>query len=194
MSRFQTNITNEEIAAMPKCVFPGTVEIIDTEEKAVAACAYLMTQPALGFDTETRPSFKAGVSNRTALLQLSSADRCFLFRLSQMKFVRDVARVLENGDVLKIGAAVRDDIKGLQKFRWFRPQGFVDLQNVAGAWGIEEKSVRKLAAIVLGCSVSKAQRLSNWEAAAFTKAQVSYAATDAWVCLEIYDRLMKEPK
>jgi len=171
---------------MPKCAFPGTVEIVDTEEKAVAACAYLMAQSALGFDTETRPSFKAGVSNRT--------DRCFLFRLSQMKFVREVARVLESGDVVKVGAAVRDDIKGLQRLRWFRPQGFVDLQSVAGEWGIEEKSVRKLAAIVLGSSVSKAQRLSNWEAATLTKAQIGYAATDAWVCLEIYNRLMKEPR
>ena len=169
---------------MPKCAFPGTVEIVDTEEKAVAACAYLMAQSALGFDTETR----------TALLQLASADRCFLFRLSQMKFVREVARVLESGDVVKVGAAVRDDIKGLQRLRWFRPQGFVDLQSVAGEWGIEEKSVRKLAAIVLGSSVSKAQRLSNWEAATLTKAQIGYAATDAWVCLEIYNRLMKEPR
>ena len=124
---------------MPKCAFPGTVEIVDTEEKAVAACAYLMAQSALGFDTETRPSFKAGVSNRTALLQLASADRCFLFRLSQMKFVREVARVLESGDVVKVGAAVRDDIKGLQRLRWFRPQGFVDLQSVAGEWGIEAR-------------------------------------------------------
>lgn len=123
MSCFRNNITNEEITAMPKCAFPGTVEIVDTEEKAVAACAYLMAQSALGFDTETRPSFKAGVSNRTALLQLASADRCFLFRLSQMKFVREVARVLESGDVVKVGAAVRDDIKGLQRLRWFRPQG-----------------------------------------------------------------------
>ena len=131
---------------------------------------------------------------RTALLQLASADRCFLFRLSQMKFVREVARVLESGNVVKVGAAVRDDIKGLQKLRWFRPQGFVDLQSVAGEWGIEEKSVRKLAAIVLGSSVSKAQRLSNWEAATLTKAQIGYAATDAWVCLEIYNRLMKEPR
>ncbi len=179
---------------MPKCAFPGTVEIVDTEEKAVVACAYLMAQSALGFDTETRPSFKTGVSNRTALLQLASADRCFLFRLSQMKFVREVARVLESGNVVKVGAAVRDDIKGLQKLRWFRPQGFVDLQSVAGEWGIEEKSVRKLAAIVLGSSVSKAQRLSNWEAATLTKAQIGYAATDAWVCLEIYNRLMKEPR
>lgn len=179
---------------MGKCVFPGVVEIIDTAEKAAAACAYLGGLDAVGFDTETRPSFKAGVTNRTALLQISSRERCFLFRLSCMKLGRDVTRILENPAIAKIGAAVRDDIKGLQRLRPFRPQGFIDLQSIACEWGIEEKSVRKLAGIVLGSSVSKAQRLSNWEATTLTAAQVSYAATDAWVCLRIYDTLMSEPK
>ncbi len=194
MSRFQHTISNDEIAVLPKCVFEGTVEIVDTEEKAEQACAYLAGCRSIGFDTETRPSFKAGVTNKTALLQLSSEERCFLFRLSRMRFVTDLVRLLENEEVLKIGAAVRDDIRGLQSLRYFKPRGFVDLQSIVGQWGIEEKSVRKLAAVVLGSYVSKAQRLSNWEAAKYTPAQVSYAATDAWVCLEIYRRLMEEPK
>lgn len=177
-----------------KCVFPGSVEIVDTPEKAEAACAYLMSQPVLGFDTETRPSFKAGIFNKTALLQLSSFDRCFLFRLSQMKMTAAMTRVLESGDIAKVGAAVRDDIKGLQSHKFFRPRNFIDLQTIAPQWGIEDKSLRKLAGIVLGQSVSKAQRLSNWEAANFTPAQINYAATDAWVCIKIYDQLMKEPK
>ena len=194
MSRFPEHITNEELARMPRCSFPGPVEVIDTEERAAAACAYLLSCERVGFDTETRPSFKAGVSNRTALLQLSSADRCFLFRLSRMKLSKEIAKVLESDSVLKVGAAVRDDIKGLQKLRFFRPRGFVDLQSMVGEWGIAEKSVRKLAGIGLAAPVSKAQRLSNWEAATLTPAQIDYAATDAWVCLEIYDKLMQEPK
>lgn len=194
MSRFNPNITNEELGALAKCAFPGTVEIVDTPQKAEEACAYLLEQPMLGFDTETRPSFKPGVTNKTALLQLSSFDRCFLFRLSHMKMTPDIARVLESADTMKIGAAVRDDIKGLQHHRFFKPQNFIDLQSIAPEWGIEDKSLRKLAGIVLGQSVSKAQRLSNWEAANFTPAQIGYAATDAWVCLKIYDQLMKEPK
>ena len=111
-----------------------------------------------------------------------------------MKLSKEIAKVLESDSVLKVGAAVRDDIKGLQKLRFFRPRGFVDLQSMVGEWGIAEKSVRKLAGIVLAASVSKAQRLSNWEAATLTPAQIDYAATDAWVCLEIYDKLMQEPK
>lgn len=194
MSRFAPTITNDEVSAMMKCAFPGCVEIVDTEAKTSEACAYLIGQKFLGFDTETRPSFKPGVVNKTALLQLSSFDRCFLFRLSQVKITKELVRVLESPDVMKIGAAVRDDIKGLQHLRFFNPRNFVDLQNIAPQWGIEEKSVKKLAGIVLGRSVSKAQRLSNWEAANFTPAQIGYAATDAWVCLKIYDELMKEPK
>lgn len=194
MSRFNPSITNEELSVLAKCNFPGTVEIVDTVERSDAACAYLLRQTALGFDTETRPSFKPGIHNKTALLQLSSFDRCFLFRLSQMKITPGLVQVLESPEIIKVGAAVRDDIKGLQCLKPFKPQNFIDLQSIASQWGIEEKSVRKLAGIVLGKSVSKAQRLSNWEAANFTQAQVGYAATDAWVCLEIYDKLMKEPK
>lgn len=176
---------------LPKGAFPGTVEVIDHESKVDAACDYLLGCKCIGFDTETRPSFKAGVVNKTALLQLSSEDRCFLFRLSKMRLDKAILKVLANPDVIKVGAAIRDDIKGLQALRSFKPAGFVDLQNFAGQYGIEEKSVRKLAAIVLGVGISKAQRLSNWEAASYTPAQISYAATDAWVCLEIYNKILK---
>lgn len=194
MSRFKENISNDEVAALTKCSFSGVVEVIDTEDKVKEACDYLLSCRAIGFDTETRPSFKPGVCNKTALLQLSGKERCFLFRLSKMKLDKPIIKVLESKEVVKIGAAVRDDIKGLQELRKFKSDNFIDLQNIAGEWGIAEKSVRKLAGIVLGQSVSKAQRLSNWEASNYTPAQINYAATDAWVCLEIYETLMKESK
>lgn len=194
MSSFQENISNEEIAVMAKCSFSGIVDIIDTEEKAEEACDYLLSCKAIGFDTETRPTFKPGASNKTALLQLSGNDRCFLFRLSMMKLDKPIIKVLESKEVAKIGAAIRDDIRGLQVLRNFRPGNFIDLQTIAAEWGIAEKSVRKLAGIVLGESVSKAQRLSNWEAANYTPAQINYAATDAWVCLKIYETLINESK
>jgi len=189
MSEFLNTITNEEVAALPKGVFHGSIEIVDTEAGVNAACDYLLKCPRLGFDTETRPSFKAGVTNKVALLQLSSEERCFLFRLSRMRLDKAILKVLSNPDIIKVGAAVHDDLKGLQSLRRFRPAGFVDLQSIAGQYGIGEKSVRKLAAIVLGYGISKAQRLSNWEAASYTQAQMSYAATDAWVCLEIYNKM-----
>lgn len=190
MSGFLYTITNEEVALLPKASFRGSVEIIDGESGVNDACDYLLGCRAIGFDTETRPSFKAGEANRVALLQLSSADRCFLFRLSKMRLDKAILKVLSDPGVVKVGAAIRDDIKALQTLRRFRPGGFVDLQNIAGEYGIGEKSVRKLAGIVLGVGISKAQRLSNWEAASYTPAQISYAATDAWVCLEVYNRLL----
>ena len=194
MGVFQQTISNEEIPLLPKAAFPGEIIVVDTEKGVARACEWLMGQSAIGFDTETRPAFKAGVTNKVALLQLSGEGKCFLFRLCKMKLDKPIIKVLENNAIQKIGAAVHDDIKGLQALRHFRPGGFLDLQGIVGDWGIQEKSVRKFSAIVMGVGISKAQRLSNWEAARLTPAQMSYAATDAWICLEVYKRLMAEPR
>lgn len=187
---FQANISNEELATLPLAQFPGQITIVDREPLLEEACAELMTQQMIGFDTETRPSFTSGVSNKVALLQLSTPTHCFLFRLCKIRMEKSLLRVLGNPNLLKIGAAVRDDIKGMQKLRHYKAAGFVDLQSIVGEYGIEEKSVRKMAAITLGIRISKAQRLSNWEASTLTPAQQLYAATDAWVSLEIYRKLL----
>jgi len=143
----------------------------------------------VGFDTETRPAFTAGNSNKVALLQLSTPERCYLMRLCCMRLDKAIVRVLEKPGLIKVGAAVRDDVKALVALRRFRPGGFLDLQSIVGSYGIHELSLRKMAAIVLGIRISKAQRLSNWEAMELTLPQQLYAATDAWVALEIYNRL-----
>lgn len=187
---FQANISNEELAALPLAQFPGRITVVDREEMLAEACAELMGRRAIGFDTETRPSFTSGISNKVALLQLSTPDHCFLFRLCKLRLDKALIRVLESPDILKIGAAVRDDIKGMQKLRHYRPAGFIDLQSIVENYGIAEKSVRKMAAVTLGIRISKAQRLSNWEASTLTPAQQLYAATDAWVSLEIYRKLL----
>ncbi len=174
--------------------FPGRVMVVETSEQLAEACRHIRTCKALGFDTETRPTFTAGVTHRVALLQLSTPEVCYLIRLCKLHLERPLAAILENPEILKIGAAIPNDIQALQKLRRFRQGGFVDLQNIVHEWGIIEKSVRKMAAIVLGIRISKAQRLSNWEAAALTPSQQSYAATDAWACLEIYDKLHHTPK
>ena len=191
---FQQTISNEDTAKLPAAQFAGPIVIVDNEKKIEAACRDLASSPVLGFDTETRPSFKAGVTYRVALLQLSTPRCCYLFRLNRMRFEKQIVKILENKDILKIGADVAGDIRSLHALRRFRPEGFVDLQQLAPDWGIEEKSLRKLSAIVLRQRVSKAQRLSNWEAATLADKQKLYAATDAWVCTAIYDRLLHTPK
>lgn len=191
---FLSTIGNEETAQLPAARFPGEIVVVDHVNAIRTACEELAAEPVIGFDTETRPSFRPGVHNRVALLQLSTPRRCFLFRLCAVPLAREILRILENKRILKIGAAVSGDLAALHELRHFREGGFVDLQSIVGEWGIEEKSLRKMSAIVLGCRVSKAQRLSNWEATNLTEQQQMYAATDAWSCIRIYERLQHVPK
>jgi ribonuclease D len=191
---FQPKIGNEETAALPAIEYQGEIRVIEREEEISEACAYLASHPVIGFDTETRPSFRQGVTFRVSLLQLSTSERCYLFRLNRIPLAAPLLELLGNAKVRKVGADVAGDLRSLRQLRHFRDGGFVDLQAIAPDWGIEEKSLRKLSAIVLGKRVSKAQRLSNWEAAQLTDKQLLYAATDAWVCTEIYDKLQQTPR
>lgn len=193
-NRFVEKIDNERTAQLPAIEFQGEIRVVEHERDVAAACEYLGRQPILGFDTETRPSFRPGVSFRVSLLQLSSPERCYLFRLNRIPLSAPILHLLENRHLPKIGADVAGDLRSLRQLRHFRDGGFVDLQSIAPEWGIGEKSLRKLSAIVLGQRVSKAQRLSNWEATTLTDKQQLYAATDAWVCIRIYDRLLHTPK
>ena len=196
---FQPTITNEQAAELASARFDGNIIIVDREEQIEAACRDLAAQHIIGFDTETRPSFKAGVSNKVALLQLSTHENCYLIRLCRTKLHSALLKILSNPNIIKIGADVAGDLRSLHALRHFNERGFIDLQHIVSAWGIEEKSLRKMSAIVLGERVSKAQRLSNWEASTLTPQQQMYAATDAWVCISIYEHLLKtepltEPK
>ena len=193
-NNFTDKISNEETAALPAIEFKGEIRIIEHERDIVPACKFLMKQAVVGFDTETRPSFRPGISYRVSLLQLSTPQLCFLFRLNNIPLAKPILQVLETDSILKIGADVAGDLRSLRQIRHFRDGGFVDLQGIAPEWGIGEKSLRKLSAIVLGRRVSKAQRLSNWEAATLTDKQQLYAATDAWVCTRIYEQLLRTPK
>lgn len=193
-NRFAEKIGNEQTAQLPAIEFRGEIRIVEHERDIAAACEYLRKQPVIGFDTETRPSFRPGVTFRVSLLQLSSPKRCYLFRLNRIPLAGPILRLLEDKKLVKVGADVAGDLRSLRQLRHFRDGGFVDLQTIAPEWGIGEKSLRKLSAIVLGQRVSKAQRLSNWEAATLTDKQQVYAATDAWVCIRIYDRLLQTSK
>ncbi|MBO5217418.1 MAG: 3'-5' exonuclease domain-containing protein 2 [Alistipes sp.] len=191
---FQPTITNEQTASLSPAQFDGKIIVVESEHQIEQMIKHLSAQRIIGFDTETRPSFKSGVSNKVALLQLSSHSRCYLIRLCRMKFHNQILKILSNPDILKIGADVKGDIHSLHALRNFKEQGFIDLQHIISEWGIEEKSLRKMSAIVLGQRVSKAQRLSNWEASQLTPQQQLYAATDAWICIKIYEKLLATPK
>lgn len=194
VNNFIDKISNEQTALLPAVEFRGEIRIVEHERDIAAACKTLAEQPVIGFDTETRPSFRPGVTFRVSLLQLSTPTVCYLFRLNKIPLAKPILQLLEDRRILKIGADVAGDLRSLRQIRHFRDGGFVDLQGIAPEWGIGEKCLRKLSAIVLGRRVSKAQRLSNWEAATLTDKQQLYAATDAWVCTRIYEQLLRTPK
>lgn len=186
---FVATISNDEASQLPVARFDGETIVVERDEQVEDACAYLGSYRLLGFDTETRPSFTPRVTNKVALLQLYGGSRCYMFRLNRIGLPKGVAKLLSDERIVKVGVAVHNDIVGLTQLRHFTARGFVDLQNEVERYGIENKSLRKIAGIVLGHKISKAQRLSNWEANVLTQQQVTYAATDAWACIEIYNRL-----
>ena len=193
---YRISISPEEIGALPLAAFGGEIVVVDAPGEVFAdAIRYLRRQKVIGFDTETRPTFSPDQhSNGTALLQLSGAERAFLFRLQKIGMPKSLCAILASPSILKVGAATIDDIRGLQKYASFKPGGFVDLQSKVWEYGIRDKSVKKMTAIILGVKISKAQQLSNWEAEHLSESQLRYAATDAWVCREMYMKLLKSEK
>ena len=152
---------------------------------------YLLTQPILGIDTETRPAFRKGKQYKVALLQVATYDTCFLFRLNNTGMTKSIIRLLEDESIPKIGLSLHDDIISLHKRAEFKPGNFIDLQKHVGEIGVEDLSLQKLYANFFGLKISKAQRLTNWEADILTDKQKVYAATDAWACIKLYDELMR---
>jgi ribonuclease D len=193
---YRISISPEEIGELPLAAFPGEIVVIDAEDdKFYSAIRYLRRQKVLGFDTETRPTFSPEQhSSGTAILQLSGKEKAFLFRVKKLGLPKQLLSVLASSSISKVGAATRDDVLGLQKILGFRPRGFVDLQSMVWEYGIRDKSVKKMAAIILGVKISKAQQLSNWEAEHLSESQMKYAATDAWICREMYQKLLNSEK
>jgi len=186
------SITKEEIASFEVEEFPGKIYVIDNPLDAKKATRYLSQFEFLGFDTETRPSFKRGDLHSVSLIQLSTSDTCFLFRLNGNGFPLPLIDLLSNPKILKIGLSLKDDFLSMSRLLKFSPQGFVDLQKIVQKYGIEDLSLQKIYAILFRKKISKGQRLSNWEAEELTESQKKYAALDAWACLKIYEYLQQK--
>ena len=180
-----------EISKLPIEAFEGEIEVVTTPEEAAAAVDYLMKQTILGVDTETRPSFKKGQVNKVALLQVSSKDKCYLFRLNLLGITPEIKYLLEESKIKKIGLSLVDDIHALGKRLDFKPAGYIDIQSIIGGIGIEDMSLQKIYANLFGGKISKGKQLSNWEADHLTEGQRRYAATDAWSCIKIYEEYLR---
>ena len=186
---FQPTIDKEELKKLPLQAFPGTIHVVDSMAGLKKYLPVLKKEKVLGFDTETRPTFKKGQVNQISLVQIATTFHAFLFRISALNLPDLLIEFFEDDSIIKVGAALHDDLIDLRKIRDFKAGGFLDLQKYVEAFGIENKGVAKLAGIVLGIRISKNQQLSNWDAEKLNTAQKAYAAMDAWVCLKIYQEL-----
>jgi len=189
---YKTNISDEEIQELPLCSYEGEVVIVEDMETYNRIKPELFLDKIWGFDTETKPCFKKGFANITpvSLLQISSLEKTYLFRLNKLPLQKEVIRLFASPAYTKVGVSIRDDLKSLKKLHNFAPAGFIDLQEYVKPFGIADMSLKKLAAIVLGVKISKAQQLSNWAADELNEKQIRYAATDSWISREIFIKLI----
>ena len=185
----KVTITHEEINELPLGAFEGDIELVDDAKHLVRAFEEISNHPMVGFDTETKPVFVRGHQNKVALMQIATNEKVFLIRINHTGLQPEIIHFLENENILKAGVALRDDIKALQRLKRFEPKGVVELADLAKKAGLEIEGVKRLAGLLLGFRISKSVQTSNWEATTLNEKQISYAATDAWVCLEIFKKL-----
>lgn len=179
------------INALPLVEYPHKINVILNEYEAERAVEYLLTCDILGVDTETKPAFRRGQNHKVALLQVATRDQCFLFRLNHFGMPQSLIKLLSNRMVPMVGLSWHDDIISLHRRAEFTPGWFIDIQDIIGNLGIEDKSLQKLYANLFGEKISKRQRLTNWEADVLTDKQKEYAAIDAWACINLYDEIMR---
>ena len=182
-------ISKEEVNEMPKVVFEGQIFVVDTPEQADFAVRYLSQFDLLGIDSETRPAFKRGEIHKVALLQIATDERCYMFRLNKFGMTLPLINLLENPHIVKVGLSLKDDFMMLHQRAEFEPRGVIELQTYVTQFGIKDLSLQKIYANLFGQKISKAQRLSNWEADELTIPQQQYASIDAWACIQIYRKL-----
>lgn len=188
---FAQHIDKAVIQTLPVTFFEGEVIVVDKPEMVADAAAYLRQHTVLGVDTEARPSFKRGVHYPTALVQIATLERCYLFRLTHVGLPVEIAEIFANPNICKVGLAFKDDITGLRRRRDFKPANCVDLQSMVCKYGIMELGLQKIFAIIFGKKISKSQQLTNWENSHLTPEQARYASTDAWATLSIYFALQQ---
>jgi ribonuclease D len=186
---YQNEISKEEVAGLELIQYEGPIQLIDSMEAFERAIKEIRQESVLGFDTETRPSFRKGKVYPTSLIQIASLDRAWILRVSRIGYPAALLDFLSGENPMKIGLGLQDDLRRLRADFQFEPRGFLDLQHYVEAFRIDEKGLKKISGIVLNRRISKSQQVSNWDADVLSEAQLRYAATDAWICLMIYKNL-----
>ncbi len=189
-NRYAETITPAELEKYELSWFKGEIVVVEDMKSFYETFPRILESEILGFDTETRPSFRKGRKNKVSLIQLANEELACLIRINKVGIPSELADLLANPEIIKAGVAVHDDIRFLKRIKGFNPSGFIDLQNFVRDYGILSSGLKKLSAIVLGFRISKRQQVTDWEAEQLTEAQRIYAATDAWVCHQIYTKLI----
>jgi len=185
-------ISKAEINDLPLIAWEGEIQILESIEKMEAVAATLANESHLGFDTETRPSFKKGDYYPPALIQLATKHCVYLFRISETETFDPLLPILESPHILKTGVAIKDDIKELRAIKDFTPKGFIEIADITAKLGYENRGLRALAGLLLQGRISKAAQVTNWACPKLDNKQVRYAATDAWISREIYRQAVAE--
>lgn len=188
----RVTISNDEINLLPLGAYAGHIELISDQKLLKGVFKEIGAHNAVGFDTETRPTFTRGQLHKVALMQIAIPEKVFLIRLNLTGLSPEITDFLGNEEIKKVGVALRDDVKALERLKRFKPAGITELTALTKQAGIEVESVKKLAALFLGIRISKGAQTSNWEAPELNEKQLSYAATDAWVCLEVHTMVTKQ--
>lgn len=195
MDFIKKNITKEEINQLPVVSYKGDIVLVDSQDSVADAVERIKQKTMVGIDTETRPSFQKGKSNmfKVALLQVATDDCVFLFRLNKVGLKEEIMSIFQSASIMKIGLAVGGDIDALNKLSKFKAMNMIDIQAMIKKIGLEVQSLQKIFAILLGGKIAKPTKvqLSNWNAEVLTDKQKEYAATDAWACVEIYNKLIE---
>ena len=186
---FDKIITKEQVNELPLQRYEGKIVVVSNAEQLASALEELKKAKVIGFDTESKPTFHKGQYNPVAMIQMAIPGKVFLIRIHLTGFTKGLQELFENKEVVKAGISIRDDMKDLQRLATFSPENVVDLNDLAAAIGVVNIGVRSLSGIFLGIRISKGQQTSNWEKETLSEGQMAYAATDAWVCLEIYRTL-----
>ncbi|MEM1406980.1 MAG: 3'-5' exonuclease [Bacteroidota bacterium] len=189
---FLESISNPEVNELELRSYEGTITLIEDKRDFKSAFSKIKRQSFIGFDTETKPAFRKGEVNDVSLIQLAIPDEVFLIRINKTGLTDGIIELFESNEISKIGVALRDDIKDLQRLRHFEAVNFIELNHVVKDLGIESNGLRKLTAIILGFRISKSAQTSNWENTVLSGKQKSYAATDAWVCHKMYQELVSK--
>ena len=189
---FKKEITVDEINNLELKKYSGKVLVIDSKKLIKNSCEEIKKNNIIGIDTETKPSFEKGIKNRVSLIQIATVKNVYLFRINKIEFPDELLDIFSDITIIKVGIAIHDDVRDLKRIKNFKDRSFIDLNNLAKDYGFISIGAKKLSALILGIRISKKQQLSNWETDRLTTKQIDYAATDAWICREIFIKIKEQ--